>query len=196
MACPFSQLQLRLPWAAKTPVPKTTSKLPNHEEMTAWCREITKNLGLPRLSEKISVVWNPRMRTTVGRAFWPACRIEMNPRLKEFSEDETLRTLKHELAHLLAYARSSTRKIAPHGIEWKTACADLGIAGENVRHTLPLKPRRMIRKYSYTCPSCTAVIRRVRPIKRPSACHTCCRKHNGGRYHQRFRLIESILDNF
>jgi SprT protein len=195
MARPFSQLQLRLPWAAKTPVPQPALKLPCDEEMTAWCREAAETLNLPKLQEKITVVWNKRMRTTVGRAFWPACRIEMNPRLKEFPEDETQRTLKHELAHLIAYARSGRRKIAPHGLEWQTACAQLGIPGESVRHTLPLKPRRMQRKYSYTCPSCMAVISRVRPIKRPSACHTCCRKHNGGRFHQRFRLIESISND-
>lgn len=196
MARPFSELQLRLPWAAKTPVPKLTEKLPCDEEMTAWCREATKALDLTKLSEKVSVAWNKRMRTTVGRAFWPDCRIEMNPRLKEFSEEETERTLKHELAHLIAYARSGRRKIAPHGQEWQTACAELGIPGESVRHTLPLKPRRMHRKYSYTCPSCMAVVSRVRKIKRPSACFTCCRKHNNGHFHQRFRLVESISADF
>ena len=161
--------------------------------MTTWCREATRALNLPKLSEKVTVVWNPRMRTTVGRAFWPTCRIEMNPRLKEFPESETQRTLSHELAHLIAYARSGRRKIAPHGPEWQTACAELGIPGESVRHTLPIKPRRMTRKYSYTCPSCAATFQRVRPIKRASACHTCCRTYNNGRFHQRFRLVESIL---
>lgn len=196
MANSFSQLQLRLPWASKTPASESAQKLTCEKEMTAWCREATENLGLPKLSEKISVTWNSRMRTTVGRAFWPDCRIEMNPRLREFPQEETQRTLRHELAHLIAYARCGRRKIAPHGSEWQTACADLGIPGESVRHTLPLKPRRMHRKYSYTCPSCMAVFSRVRRIKRPSACHTCCREHNGGRYHQRFRLVESISTDF
>ncbi|MGJ8644659.1 MAG: SprT-like domain-containing protein [Luteolibacter sp.] len=196
MARRLAELQLRLPWATKTPVPKSAATLPCDEEMTTWCRDALEPLNLTKLAEKVTVVWNKRMRTTVGRAFWPDCRIEMNPRLGEFSEDETQRTLKHELAHLIAYARSGRRKIAPHGLEWQTACAELGIPGESVRHTLPLKPRRMQRKYSYTCPSCMAVITRVRPIKRASACHTCCRKHNGGRFHQRFRLIESISSDF
>lgn len=194
MARPFVKLQLRLPWASsKAPAPESTRDLPCDKNMTAWCREITANLNLLKLSEKISVTWNSRMRTTVGRAYWPDCRIELNPRLREFSEEETQRTLKHELAHLVAYARSGRRKIAPHGAEWRTACIDLGIPGESVRHTLPLSPRKMLRKYAYTCPACSALIHRVRPIKRPSACHNCCRRHNGGRYHQRYRLIESIL---
>ncbi|MEP2776113.1 MAG: SprT family zinc-dependent metalloprotease [Luteolibacter sp.] len=193
MAHPFAQLQLRLPWVAKPPARKAPPSQPIDAEMTAWCREAAQFLALPKLAGEVAVVWNPRMRTTAGRAFWPACRIEMNPKLRDFSEDETQRTLKHELAHLVAYARSGRRRIAPHGLEWQTACTDLGIPGENVRHTLPFKPRRMVRKYSYTCPSCTAVFTRVRPIKRTSACHSCCRKHNGGRFHPRFRLIQARL---
>lgn len=192
MAHPLAQLRLHLPWAEKKTTPTPADTPLSDPPMTRWCRETTAALGLSDLSGKVTVRWNPRMRTTVGRAFWPACRIELNPRLNEFPQGETLRTLKHELAHLIAYARSGRRRIAPHGREWQSACTDLGIPGENVRHTLPLTPRKMTRKYSYTCPACMAVFHRVRPIKHPSACSTCCRLHHGGRYHTRFRLIESL----
>jgi predicted SprT family Zn-dependent metalloprotease len=41
--------------------------------------------------------------------------------------DEIDRTLRHELAHLLAQFRVGRRRIAPHGPEWRIACRDLGI---------------------------------------------------------------------
>jgi len=161
--------------------------------MTAWCRDQAVVFELPELARKIRVSWNPRMRTTAGRAWWPARQIEINPKLKEFSDDEVWRTLKHEFAHLIAYERCGRRKIDPHGIEWQTACKDLGIAGESVYHHLPLKGRKMKRNHAYACPSCLAVIKRVRPFKKAVACYSCCKKFNSGSYHDRFRLIKNKI---
>src|SRR5207237_3228502 len=41
--------------------------------------------------------------------------------------DEIERTLRHELAHLLAQWRNGRRRIAPHGSEWSRACRALGL---------------------------------------------------------------------
>jgi predicted SprT family Zn-dependent metalloprotease len=128
------------------------------------------------------------MRSTAGYAKWPHWRVELNPRLKEFP-GEVARTLKHELAHLVAHARAGRRRIAPHGREWRQACADLGIPGESARHTLPLPSRRQKRKFSYACPSCGIVVDRVRKFRRRTACLICCRKHNRGRYDARFEFV-------
>lgn len=131
------------------------------------------------------------MRTTAGRAWWPDCHIELNPKLHDCPQDEIWRTLAHELAHLVAYERSPLRKIPPHGREWQLACADLGIPGERVCHTLPFERRKMRRGHLYTCPGCAAVVTRVRPLRRAVACYDCCRKFNGGKYHERFRLVKT-----
>lgn len=159
--------------------------------MTAWCAEASKTLGLNELARKVRVSWNARMQTTAGRAWWPDRAIELNPKLKDCEPDEVWRTLKHELAHLVAYERCGRRRIEPHGCEWQTACADLGIPGEQPFHTLPFKRRRMKRNYTYICSNCFVVIRRVKPIQRSVACYDCCRKFNGGTYHDRFRLIKN-----
>jgi SprT protein len=161
--------------------------------LTAWCAESARGLGLHELSRKISVSWNPRMRTTAGRAWWPDRRIELNPKLKEYDLDEVWRTLKHELAHLVAYERNGRRRIDPHGLEWQVACDDLGIPGERPYHNLPFKRRQMQRKHAYVCSNCSAAIKRVRPIKRPVACYDCCRKFNNGAYHEKFRLVQKKL---
>jgi predicted SprT family Zn-dependent metalloprotease len=157
--------------------------------LTAWCSETASSLALPELARKVRVVWNPRMQTTAGRAWWPDRRIELNPKLRNFAAEELWRTLRHELAHLVAYERYPRRRIDPHGPEWQAACAELGIPDEEPYHTLPFKRRRVRRNHAYVCPNCRTTILRVRPIQRAVACYACCRKYNDGDYHDRYRLM-------
>jgi len=158
--------------------------------LTAWCKETALSLMLPELSRKVKVSWNGRMQTTAGRAWWPDRAIELNPKLKDCAPEEIWRTLKHELAHLIAYDRCGRRKIDPHGPEWRTACAELGIPNEQPFHNLPFKRRKLKRNHSYICSNCFSTIHRVKPIRRAVACYACCRKFSGGIYHNRFRLLE------
>ena len=164
------------------------------EEMTNDCVRLLNELRLDALSKDVRVVWNPRMRTTAGRAFWPDGKIEINPKLKELAPDEVRRTMLHELAHLVAYERAGRRRIMAHGSEWQQACADLGIPGERATHSLPLPGRQMRRKWRYTCPVCGESFDRVRRIKRYAGCYSCCLKYHGGYYHRDYRLVEMALD--
>lgn len=113
--------------------------------------------------------------------------VENNGR-QEVIRDEIERTLRHELAHLLAQWRRGRRRIAPHGIEWRQACRDLGIADEARCHNLPFASKVYARRYVYRCPNCKEIFPRVRRIRRAVACLTCCRKHNRGKFDSRFRL--------
>jgi len=194
----FRQLELRLfspaPAAAQAkPDRPAGGKQRDDEGLRAWCADEAARLGMPELARAVRVVWNPRMRTTAGRAWWPDRRIELNSKLNDHSSEEIWRTLKHELAHLVAYERAGRRRIDPHGREWRAACTDLGIPGEQTFHTLPLKGRRMKRNYAYTCPSCQSTFQRVRRIRRMVACYDCCRKFTGGQFDSRFRLKEHKL---
>ena len=49
-----------------------------------WCRR----LGLRELEGRIVVRWNPRMRSTAGRATWPEGVIELNPALEKVGAQE------------------------------------------------------------------------------------------------------------
>jgi predicted SprT family Zn-dependent metalloprotease len=130
------------------------------------------------------------MRTTAGLACYRTKRVILNPKLIEVSAGEVQRTLRHELAHLVAQARAGRRRIAAHGAEWFEACADLGIPDEKRCHELPFKPRRIARKFFYQCPACDTVLSRVHRVKTRVACIKCCRKHNGGKYLERYRFRE------
>jgi predicted SprT family Zn-dependent metalloprotease len=102
--------------------------------------------------------------------------------------DEVDRTLRHELAHLLAQSRVGRRRIAPHGTEWRQACRDLGIADEARCHNLPFATKVYPPRYLYRCPNCKEEFPRARRIRRSIACLRCCRKHNSGNFDDRFRL--------
>ncbi len=160
--------------------------------LTRQAVELVARVGLARIARKVSVHWNPRMRTAAGRAFYESLRVELNPGLLRLEgidiHAEIDRTLRHELAHLVAYHRSDHRKIAAHGEEWRQACVDLGIPDESRCHTLPFEPRRMPKKLVYECPACGSQIHRVRRFRQAVACHDCCQQHNHGRYDDRFRL--------
>ena len=163
---------------------------PEDAELTMLCADLLRRLGCPELALRVQVRWNSRMRSTAGMAYPGKALIKLNPRLRAFGDDEIHQTLKHELAHLLAQHRVGKRRIAPHGKEWKKACADLGLVNERRCHDLPLPRRQVVRRHHYRCPACGSDLHRVRPMRRPSACLPCCRKHAGGRYDERFRFIK------
>jgi len=141
------------------------------------------------LASRVQIRWNPRMRSTAGMAYPGRALITLNPRLLAFGNAEIDRTMRHELAHLLAHHRAGRRRIAPHGAEWQAACRDLGLHDESRCHALPLPRRQMTRPHAYRCPNCGVTIRRTRPMRKKAACLNCCRAHAGGRYDERFRFV-------
>lgn len=156
--------------------------------LTTLCQELLRGLDLEGAAGLVRVCWNSRMRSTAGYASYPAWRIDLNPRLQEF-EGQVERTLRHELAHLIAYHRAGRRRIEPHGAEWRRACAELGIPDESACHSLPLPRREIRRRFTYACASCGLLVHRVRKFQRLTACRDCCARHSQGQYDSRFRFI-------
>ncbi len=182
--------RLLTPRPAPAPIPPP---LPadNAASLEAHARQLLRELHCEVLAARVRVRWNPRMRSTAGTALASQALITLNPRLRAFGEAEVDRTLRHELAHLLAHFRAGRRRIAAHGPEWQQACVDLGLTDEKRCHTLPLPRRQMQPRHFYRCPACAQELRRVRPLHGKTACLACCRKHNGGRYDDRFRFLKS-----
>ena len=156
-------------------------------DLETKARELLCSLGAKRIATELRVEWNSRLTTAAGRADHRQKLISLNPRLMEHPA-EIDRTLRHELAHILAQFRAGRRRISPHGSEWQQACCDFGIAGEKRCHTLPFPAKRYAQRFIYRCPNCRRDFPRVRRIKRTVACLACCRAHNGGEFDVRFRL--------
>src|SRR6267143_2850703 len=70
-------------------------------DLESTARELLRQLGADKLAREIRVEWNPRMRSAAGRADFREKSISLNPLLINHG-DEIDRTLRHELAHLLA----------------------------------------------------------------------------------------------
>jgi len=150
-------------------------------------RELLCSLGAKRIATELRVEWNSRLKTAAGRADHRQKLISLNPRLVEHPA-EIDRTLRHEVAHILAQFRAGRRRISPHGPHWQQACRDLGIADEKRCHTLPFPTKSYTPRFIYRCPNCRRDFPRVRKIKRTVACLACCRAHNGCEFDVRFRL--------
>lgn len=190
-APPIKAAPVRAPEAAPAPAPALqppTNLIGRDLKLEKQCRDWLAELGLHEGSMKVQVIWNAKLRSTAGYAKWPQWQVELNPRLVEF-EGQVDRTLRHELAHLIAYARASRRRIEPHGPEWQKACADLGIPDETARHTLPLPRSTQARQHIYVCPACGFQVERVKKFRRHTACLHCCKKHAGGRFDARFQFV-------
>src|SRR5262249_4322519 len=114
-------------------------------------RELLHATGAGRIARDLCVEWNPRLRTAAGRADYRQKLSSLNPHLIEHPS-EIDRTLRHELAHMLAQFRVGHRRIQPHGAEWQQACADLGIADEKRCHSLPFPARTFTARFVYRCP--------------------------------------------
>ena len=156
-------------------------------DLETTARELLRAHGADRIARELRVEWNSRLKTAAGRADYRQKLISLNPQLFE-QPTEIDRTLRHELAHILAQFRAGRRRVLPHGAEWRQACCDLGIADEKRCHNLPFKVSESARRYVYKCPQCQRDFPRVRRIMRAVACLACCRAHNGGEFDARFRL--------
>jgi len=150
-------------------------------------RELLRAQGADRTARELRVEWNSRLKTAAGRADYCQKLISLNPQLFEHPT-EIDRTLRHELAHILAQFRAGHRRFLPHGAEWRQACRDLGIADEKRCHNLPFPAQTYAARFIYRCPNCRQEFPRVRRVRRAVACLSCCRKHNGGEFDARFRL--------
>src|SRR5437899_10536387 len=156
-------------------------------DLERQARELLRTNGANRIAMELRVEWNSRLKTAAGRADYRHKLISLNPRLLEHPA-EIDRTLRHELAHLLAQFRARRRRFLPHGDEWLSACRDLAIGDEKRCHNLPFPVSACARRYLYKCPRCRRDFPRTRRIKRAVACLACCRAHNGGEFDARFRL--------
>jgi predicted SprT family Zn-dependent metalloprotease len=161
--------------------------LPDLEETA---RGLLRGIGCGKLAEQVQVRWHSRLRTTAGQALYAKCLVRMNPKLMQFGMEEIDKTLRHELAHLVARARAGRRRIEPHGAEWRQACRELGLPDEKRCHDLPLPRTQQRSRHRYRCPNCTRDYARVRPFRRAVACLECCRAFSRGRYDERFRLVK------
>ena len=152
-------------WTADQP-------LPGKAVLSAMIARCAAAWEMPELSDGVRVAYNPRLRTTLGRAVPAEGRVELNTHLLRRHPAELVPTLVHELAHLAAHARYGA--VQPHGRHFRTLMRAVNLSAATT-HSLPtagLRRRRRRYLYLHRCDGCGQhfVARRVR---RDVYCKTC-----------------------
>ncbi|MGE0640412.1 MAG: SprT-like domain-containing protein [Thermoanaerobaculia bacterium] len=155
----------RPPRIHKRPSERSTAAL---ERLAGIVLGPLRRQRLTRLRE-FRVVWNGRLRSTLGRADYRAAAIELNPELLDRNPGELVPTLIHELCHLAAGVR------AGHGAKWKALMVAAGFP-PTVCHRLDLSHlgnRSRPRRYLWLCRRCGETYPRTRPDARRYRCGSC-----------------------
>lgn len=100
------------------------------------------------------------------------------------SEEEVTNTILHEIAHAMTGKIIVNGRVMHHGSDWVRTARSIGCTGDRCygSHVKTPSPR-----YLAVCSRCHS--KREYQRKRKLACGNCCRKHNGGKFSERFLLI-------
>lgn len=128
-----------------------------------------KRLGEEQRADRVHIVFNPRLRSSIGRSDARG-HIYLNPRLIDRYPEELVPTLVHELCHVVAGIRVG------HGQRWKELMRCCGLKPD-AYHDLEL-PAELLRRrhWRWQCRACGR--RYVRQTR--SARHYRCGRCGGG----------------
>jgi predicted SprT family Zn-dependent metalloprotease len=133
---------------------KPGDPLPSGPVLVAIAERCGAVWDIPDLAGRVTIVYNQRLRTTLGRAMLDFNRVELNTRLLRAYPDELLATLVHELAHLAVRIRY--RNAQPHGREFKALMRSVNLSAATTHHldTERLNLRRRRYAYLHRCSDC------------------------------------------
>ncbi len=75
-------------------------------DLDETARAFCGGLAARNWRRQVQVRWHSRLRTTAGQAYYAKSLVRMNPKLMQFGMEEVDKTLRHELAHLVARFRA------------------------------------------------------------------------------------------
>jgi hypothetical protein len=125
-----------------------------------------------------------------GRCFYIQKKITLSKPLcsENLDKIETriTNTMLHELAHAFCVKVYGVREGIGHGANWKSIAKQIGCDGERCYNGNEVnKPKS---KYTLVCETCNKETPKYKMVKRDVACGTCCKKHNNGKYSDKYKL--------
>ena len=149
----------------------TSSSLPKMSLEDAASELLAQLCAKHPLGYRPKVVWK-NYRVSAGMAFYRIGVIALS-RLVLDDEPKMIDTLKHEYAHLMAYAKHG-RKGVGHGAPWEEAMVELGLE-VRVQHNYPVQRNRQRQQVAYTCQRCGVLLVRAKRLpKRRRYSHVGC----------------------
>ena len=146
--------------------------LPAGAILTAIAERCGQAWEIPDLARRVTIVYNPRLRTTLGQAILDDNRVELNVHLLRAYPDELLPTVVHELAHLAV--RMLYGNARPHGREFKALMRAVNMPADTTHHLdtagLKLQQRRYV--YLHRCSDCGMMFIARKP-RRNCYCKAC-----------------------
>lgn len=119
-------------------------------------------------------------RRRFGSCRYSSRTITLSYHLAALNDESAVRnTVLHEIAHALAGERSG------HGKRWRLKARQIGCDAERCYDREP-GVRMVAPPYLGVCPDCGVEMRAFR--RRSAACLACCRRHNAGRFSDKYLL--------
>ena len=144
--------------------------LPGRANLTAIAQRAAQFWEMPQLHHQVRIAYNPRLRSTLGRAMLDDKRVELNTRLLLEHPAELVLTLVHELAHLAVHIRYG--RVAPHGLYFRTLMRAVNLSPK-ATHSLPVAQfRRRRYLYLHRCSDCGYAFI-ARSLRRNYYCISC-----------------------
>jgi len=145
--------------------------LPAGDVLKAIAARLGEAWGMSDLADRVQIAYNPRMRTTLGRAILDDLRVELNTRLLLENPEELVAVLAHELAHVVVHVRYG-EAASPHGHQWQTLIRAVNMSPSRT-HGLKVKRRRRRRYlYLHICSDCGYSFM-SRSVRRDYYCVSC-----------------------
>ncbi len=139
--------------------------------------------GVPGLEAEVSIRVSARLTRSLGRADIVRGRVTLHPALLDRPDGLLDEVIVHELAHLAAARLNGSRRIRPHGQEWRELMTSAGYTPRATTRVpgwpaSPPSPRRRS-SWRHTCTACRAWRVAGRPMRR-WRCARCLDAGHGG----------------
>lgn len=112
---------------------------------------------VPDLPDKVTIDFNPRLRTSLGRCSPQSRSIALHPALRDGDPDLRAQVLCHEFAHLAVWELHGPQA-APHGTEWRrlveVAGYDPSVRLDGRGEVPESRAEPPEHRYRHTCPVC------------------------------------------
>lgn len=146
-----------------------------------WSRQLTRtagNIDVRRAVIKLSVplLIDAFRRDSLFPSEYSVCGVQCDS-----SDSALCEILKHEMIHLWLHVQGLP---SGHTAEFRAKARAIG--QPRTRHGIALPAPRS--GWIYSCAQCGGEFTRRRRYGRSVACSACCKKHNGGKYDERYKL--------